>query len=465
MSRHELPKERLGTLDPKGKRIFPHPMAVRGFFRKYRTYVYWALIVFFMVLPWIKIGGHQAVLIDIPNRQFAFFGLTFWAHDIPLIFFLLAGGALTLALVTAVWGRVWCGWACPQTVFIDAIYRKVETWIEGNHTKRMKLDQAPWSKEKIFKKSLKWLAYFIISAHIAHSFAAYFVGAEELLKMSLMAPTENWTTFLIVFFITALLMFDFGWFREQFCVIMCPYGRIQSVLMDDDSLAVVYDPNRGEPRKGYVPEGETQGDCINCFKCVAVCPTGIDIRRGIQMECIACTACIDACDEVMEKIKKPKGLIRYDSEGALSGKPKKVWKPRTFIYLTLVLLSFVGLFYFISQRTDVHLQVLRTYEEPYKKISDNELTNHFKVRLKNQLFDPVKVSIESTSDNIELIAPMFPLELAPGEDSTPHFFVKFKDQLTQESGKHLAPVRFKIISKNSDSEILEQISLVGPIKK
>lgn len=464
MSRHELPEERLGTLDPSGKRIFPHPMAVRGVFRKYRSLFYWALIIFFMVLPWVKIGGHQAVLIDIPNRQFAFFGLTFWAHDIPLIFFLLAGATLTLAFITAVWGRVWCGWACPQTVFIDAIYRKIETWVEGSHVKRMQLDKAVWNKEKIFKKSIKWFLYFIVSTHIAHSFAAYFIGADELIKMSLTSPGENWTAFLIVFFITALLMFNFGWFREQFCVIACPYGRIQSVLMDEDSLAVVYDPKRGEPRKGQVSDGQTQGDCINCYKCVAVCPTGIDIRRGIQMECIACTACIDACDEVMDKIKKPKGLIRYDSERGLEKLKRRFWKPRTFVYLGLVIISFIGLSYFISKRTDIHLQVLRTHEEPYKQINTDTLSNHFKVRLKNQLFDPVTVSLESTNTEFELLAPMFPVKLTPGQDLTPHFFVKFKNTLTDHMGKYIVPVTFKIDSKHTNSEIKLELSLVGPIK-
>ncbi|MEZ4872141.1 MAG: 4Fe-4S binding protein [Bdellovibrionales bacterium] len=232
------------SLDAYGSRVFQYPAEVKGYFRTRRNVVYAILIIIFLALPWIKIGGHQAILLDIPGRQFSFFGIHFWAHDAPLIFFIFAFLTLGLAFVTAIWGRVWCGWACPQTVFIDGIYRRIETWIEGSHLARRKLDLQDWNREKILKRSSKWLAFFVVSFLISHSFLAYFVGSQAIIEYVQHPPSENWTTFLIVMSFTAFLLFDFGWFREQFCIIMCPYGRFQSVLMDESSLAIVYDENR-----------------------------------------------------------------------------------------------------------------------------------------------------------------------------------------------------------------------------
>ena len=291
----ELPEDRLASLDKMGGRLFIYPAQVRGFFRKWRTVTQIILIAIFLLLPWIKIGGQQAVLLDLPGRKFALFGVTFWAHDAPMIFFVLAILTMSLALMTALWGRVWCGWACPQTVFIDGVFRRIEELIEGNHIERRKLDDAPMDAKKFFKRSLKWILFTAVTLVITHSFLAYFVGADRLVEMVQHKPAENWTNFLIILVTSGIILFDFAWFREQFCIIACPYGRFQSVLMGPRSKNVVYDYNRGEPRKGKAPKGE-EADCVNCYRCVQVCPTGVDIRRGTQMECIACTACIDACD-------------------------------------------------------------------------------------------------------------------------------------------------------------------------
>jgi len=308
-----LGDERLSTTDNKGNRIFLYPAEVKGFFRKHRNIVQVALILFFLVLPWLKWNGVQLFLFDIPNRTFHLFGILFKAHDAPLIFLVLAIVTIGLAFITALFGRVWCGWACPQTVFIDGVFRRIETWVQGDYLKRRKLTKDPWTSEKISKISFTWFLYFIVSAIIAHSFVAYFVGSDRLIAMILGTPQENWTAFTIVMGMTLVLLFDFGWFREQFCIIACPYGRIQAVLMDKKSMSVIYDYNRGEPRKDPAVSKDKQGDCVNCRRCVEVCPTGIDIRRGIQMECIGCTSCIDGCDVIMTEVKKPLGLIGYHS--------------------------------------------------------------------------------------------------------------------------------------------------------
>ncbi len=477
-SPYELPEESLASLDEFGNRLFIYPAQVRGFFRKWRSRVYLVLILIFLALPWIKVGGYQSILLDLPRRQFTFFGLTFWAHDAPIIFFILGILTLSLAFFTALYGRVWCGWACPQTVFIDGLFRRIEEWFEGNHIERRKLDQAPVSPLKVFKKSGKWAAYTVASLIMTHSFLAYFVGTEALLEMVTRPPGENWTSFLIILSTTGIILFDFGWFREQFCIIMCPYGRIQSVLLDEHSLTVAYDVARGEPRKSPDVSKDQQGDCISCFKCVAVCPTAIDIRRGQQMECIACTACIDACDEVMEKINKPKGLIRYSTEAALKGLPSKKLRPRVFVYGILILVMFFGLFYSIGQRTDLSIAVIRAIEAPFRKIQqggEEKILNQFKLHIKNQSFEPLHVQFkivpldEGESDAstqvpaIDLISPLNPILLKPGEDHKSQFFVHFSPELTNQLGRADFEIEFTT-RKDGNPEKVERkpLQLIGP---
>ena len=250
MTRGICPKTVRPQWTRNGRRVFVFPAQVRGFWRHARSAVEVFLVILFLTLPWINIGGHQAVLLDIAQRRFSVFGLTFWAHDAPLIFFLLAFLSIGLAFVTAIWGRIWCGWACPQTVFIDGVFRKLEYLIIGSHIQQRNLAKAPWDVKKFFKLSVLWTFFTIASLVIAHSFLAYFVGADRLVEMTRHNPGENWTIFVIMAFITAVVLFDFGWFREQFCIIMCPYGRFQSVLMDDDSITVAYDAGEGGAEEG-----------------------------------------------------------------------------------------------------------------------------------------------------------------------------------------------------------------------
>lgn len=439
-------------LDEYGHRIKFYTAEVRGYFRKCRDWTQAALILFFLVLPWIQIKGHQAVLVDLPGRRFAFFGLTFWAHDAPMVFFILAIAVLSLALVTAIWGRVWCGWACPQTVFIDGVFRKIEFWIEGNHLQRRAADREPLRFSVALRKVLKWVIFAGCSSLIAHSFVAYFVGADALILMIQNPPTENLWLFTFVCVVTAILTFNFGWFREQFCIIMCPYGRFQSVLMDKKSVTVMYDQKRGEPRKG-VQSGD--GDCISCGRCVAVCPTGIDIRNGIQMECIACTACIDACDEIMEKVGKPKGLIRYMS---LLGEKAKIRRPRVLMYGSLLFFISAIFLFLIVRRQDLHVQILRAPETPFQVLSAGSVLNHFRLHIVNQTFEDIVVDLTTPVDwdqeMIQLKMPEQNLKVGPGQFRMVHFFVVFPKSALGPSGELKTELNF--------NRVVAPLTLVGP---
>lgn len=461
---------KLTSVDEYGDRIRIIPAEVKGFYRKHRTWTQFVLLFVFMVLPWTKINGYQTILLNIPDREFALFGMLFRAHDAPLIFFILAAATLGLALITSLWGRVWCGWACPQTVFIDSVFRRIERWTEGSYIERRKLRDGPLTQEKILRSTAKWLLFVLASSIIAHSFVAYFVGSDRLIAMTTGSPAENLKYFIIVLFFTGLVLFDFGWFREQFCVIMCPYGRIQSLLLDKRSLAIVYDVDRGEPRKGS-PEaklpGAKQGDCVSCNRCVQVCPTGIDIRNGLQMECIACTACADACDEIMEKVNKPKGLIRYDT---LDGKKIVYTKPRTIIYLTAIALMVGGLAYAVSSRQTAHYSVLRGLGLPFSFVKNSKdqdvLLNQFRIHIQNQGRIGARYELtlpeELLARGVEVQVAENPLNLAPGEFREWYFFVRFPKEILDEKGQLKTQVNLKDLHDPKSFTSTRELILVGP---
>jgi cytochrome c oxidase accessory protein FixG len=466
-----LPDDRPASFDESGHHVDLTAEYAQGRFRRRRDWVYLALVIVFLVIPWTKFQGHQTIMLDIPGRRFAFFGITFWSHDFPLVFFALGIITMSVTFMTAVWGRIWCGWACPQTVFIDFIYRRIEKWVEGNRYQRLKLAEASMSWSKLGKRSLKWILFWLVSANIAHSFTAYFVGAERLAGMSIASPWDNWVPFVFVSSLTIILMFDFGWFREQFCMIMCPYGRFQSVLLDQDSLAVLYDDGRGEPRKGEQPEGQDHGDCINCFKCVAVCPTGIDIRRGIQLECVACTACIDACDSVMEQIGKPEGLIRYATESEVAGGPKRrYFRFRTIAYGLILAVLVAGLSAAVAQRQILDVKFIRAVGAPYTETtlpdSGVHIINHYKVNLKNQSFETQEVELmlddKASADGVEIVAPTYPLSIDGGEVVKNSVFLKFPKSLTKGSGNYHMFLVIKATSDQSKTTFAEEVNLIGP---
>lgn len=453
------PLEKLSMLDEFGHRRFIIPAEVQGFYRHRRVILQWILLAVFLVIPWTKINGVQTILLNIPDRVFSLFGTTFWAHDGTLLFFIFISVACCFALVTALWGRVWCGWACPQTVFIDGFFRAIERLIEGNHLQRRALRAADLSMSKVGKITLKWLLFALCSSVIAHSFLAYFVGSDKLLSMIQSNPKDNWTPFVLVFSVTGILTFNFGWFREQFCIIMCPYGRFQSVLMDRSTFNVMYDETRGEPRRNLKDPKNQSGDCVSCSKCVQVCPTGIDIRNGLQMECIACTACIDACDDIMKKVGKPSRLIRYAN---ISGRPLRLFRPRILIYASVMIVAMIALSINLIHRKALFVKVLRGTDGVFQLASD-ELShpitiNHFRAHIHNQSGQemPVTVSLENSGPNqpLQLRIPNPTVTVPPGQSQMLHFFVTAPLAVLDQNGRVFAKITF--------NQTEQEITIVGP---
>ena len=366
------------TIADDGSHVFLHPADVKGRFTFGRRLFGLLLIALYVALPWIPIKGQPALFFDLANGRFHIFGLTFLTQDFWLAFFLISGAGFGLFYITSLFGRLWCGWACPYTVFLEHVFRRIERWIDGDANARRKLDKAPWNGPKVVKRLTKHALYVLCAALIAHVFLSYFVSIKGLYGYMQQSPAANLKAFGVVFFLTAVLYFCFAWFREQFCIILCPYGRIQSALTDDDTMIIGYDTARGEPRgKASDPSA---GDCINCHRCVQVCPTGIDIRNGLQLECIGCAACVDACDEIMEKVDRPRGLVRYDSMNGLEGKRRRIVRPRILLYTVLMLFGASFLTFALTKVHDVEMTTTRMSGMPYF-VTDDAVRNQFKLRL------------------------------------------------------------------------------------
>lgn len=395
----DLHSERLGTVDEFGHRVYIHPDEVQGFWKQRRKNFYWFLIGLYLVLPWFNINGRPALQIDIFSREFTFLGFTLHGVEPILFFLMVASGIFFIAFLTSLLGRVWCGWACPQTVFIQSIFWKIDELFEGKARQRRQVEKAPMSLNKLLRRTGKWLAFLLVAIHIAHTFVGYFVGPRNLFWITTHAPAENIGLFTATMILTGIFLLDFGWFREQFCLIACPYGRMQSVLMDENSLVVSYDVKRGEPRRNPVVEKAAEGDCINCYNCVKVCPTGIDIRRGTQLECIACTQCIDACDEIMTKLKKPTGLIRYSSENEINGKPHRKITIRSMIYVSISILFISAFAFFFSASTNLNMVFLRG-RIPFQVVEDTVI-NQFILKLTHQGDKVFRVNFELAESDLK----------------------------------------------------------------
>jgi cytochrome c oxidase accessory protein FixG len=459
-NRYELDPERLATTDEHGNRVYLFPEDVKGRWKDRRTLVYWGLILLYLVLPWFYINGKPALMIDIVHREFTILGFTLHGMEPILFFLMLASGLFFIAFMTSLFGRVWCGWGCPQTVFIQAIFLNIERFIEGKARQREQLEAAPWNLEKVSKRVLKWLIYFLISLHIAHTFIGYFVGPRELFWITLGTPFAHPTMFAATMIATLIILLDFGWFREQFCIIACPYGRIQSVMMDENSLVVAYDTKRGEPRRGTVDRA-AEGDCVNCYNCVKVCPTGIDIRRGTQLECIACTQCIDACDDIMTKLKKPVGLIRYTSETELRGGVRKIITPRSVVYLIAAVVFVSSFVLFFRNSTHLNVVMLRGQGSPFIVSSDSLITNHFTVRLKHQGGRHFEVELQSQDPDVRVTQPISPWTIKQSEVKNVVFFRFHAKQLVNGS----KTIRINLYDHLSGSVVAtKEVHLVGPVE-
>lgn len=387
-------RDKVATVDKQGKRIWIFPTMPRGVLYRARTIVSLIYLVIFFTLPFIKINGHPVFLINILERKFILFGQIFWPQD----FFIFGLGMVLfivfVALFTVVFGRVFCGWVCPQTIFMEMVFRKIEYLIEGNGNEQRLLAKQPWDGDKIFKKSLKWISFWAVSFLIANTFLAYIIGIDQLRRIISEPFYKHAGGFTALIIFTTVFFFVYSWMREQVCTVVCPYGRMQGVLLDKDSIVVTYDHVRGEPR-GKFSKKETRqiGDCIDCAQCVKVCPTGIDIRNGTQLECINCTACIDACNKMMNAVGLPAGLIRYASENNISEKQPARFTGRMKAYTAVMTVLLGVLVFLLGTRSDVSVSVLRTPGQLYQQ-ANSRLSNLYNYKLLNKTYHDKKLELK-----------------------------------------------------------------------
>lgn len=410
----------LGSLHADGSRRTVHPADVNGPWKNRRQVLFAILGAIFVGVPWLRVGGRPAVLLDLPHRSFYLFGAIFTAQDAWLLLFLFTGVGFGLVVLTTVAGRAWCAGACPQTVFVEGVYRRLERWIMGPREARLRRDRETWTAAKLGRTALLWAAYLAASIVIAHAVLGYFFPVRSLLTLLRAGPAAHPEAFAWTMGVTALVLFDFGWFREQFCVVMCPYGRFQSVLTDQDSKVVGYDAKRGEPRGKLHVLGN--GDCVDCRRCVVVCPTAIDIRDGLQLDCIGCTACIDACDDIMKKVEKPAGLIRWDSQRGLAGdKPRSLFRPRIIGYAIAGLVGAAAFGTALWTRTPVQISLQRS--RGGAAVEGDTLTGVLSVEIMNRRGDATHCRLEpSASGDATITLPLADIEVpALGTTRTPVF--------------------------------------------
>lgn len=362
-----------------------YPRQVHGIFAMWRTISVFMLLGTYYLVPWLQYGDRQAVLLDLPNRKFYVFGITFWPQDFFYFAVLLIVAALSLFFFTAIAGRLWCGYACPQTVWTE-VFLWIERKIEGDRNKRMKLDKAPWASHKIFVKGTKHFVWLAFAAWTGFTFVGYFTPIMELGSRIADVSLGPWEWFWIIFYSVATWG-NAGFLREQVCIYMCPYARFQSAMFDKDTLVIAYDEERGEPRgsrkKDADPAEKGLGSCIDCTLCVQVCPTGIDIRDGLQYQCIACSACIDVCNEVMDKMDYPRGLIRYTTDHAKEGKPTHLLRPRVIIYAAILVGILVSLSWAIATRIPLGMDVIRDRNRLYHETGEGLIENVYTIKLLN----------------------------------------------------------------------------------
>ncbi|GAA4242553.1 MULTISPECIES: cytochrome c oxidase accessory protein CcoG [Winogradskyella] len=388
---NEVFRDSIGTIDEEGKRKWVFPKKPSGPLYEKRKLVSYFLLAFLLAAPFIKINGNQFLLFNILERRFNIFGFPFWPQDFYLFVVSMLIGVVFITLFTVGFGRVFCGWICPQTIFLEMVFRRIEYWIDGDRNKQMRLDRQKWDAEKIKKRLLKWFIFLVISFLIANVFLAYLIGGDKLIKYITEGPFEHTGTLIPLLIFTAVFYFVFAWFREQVCIIACPYGRLQGVLLDNKSIVVAYDYKRGEAENGRKKFRKNEdrkalghGDCIDCSQCVNVCPTGIDIRNGTQLECVNCTACIDECDHIMESINLPKGLIRFASEDNIEKKEPFKLTARMKGYIAVLTILIGILAGMLLLRSDVEARILRLPGQLYEHKDNDIISNVYTFKLVNK---------------------------------------------------------------------------------
>ena len=390
-------RDSIGTINQEGKRSWVYPKKPKGRFYDYRKWLSYFLLAFLFSAPFIKINGNQFLLFNVLERRFNIFGFPFWPQDFHLFVISMIIGVVFVTLFTVVFGRIFCGWFCPQTIFLEMVFRRIEYWIEGDRGKQIRLDKQKWNADKLKKRLLKWTLFFIISFLIANVFLAYLIGGDTLLSYIQGSPFDNLNTLISLTIFTGVFYFIFAWFREQVCIIACPYGRLQGVLLDNQSVVVAYDYKRGEKEVGRAKFKKNEdrpasgkGDCIDCKLCVNVCPTGIDIRNGTQLECVNCTACIDECDHMMESVGLPKGLIRYASIDNIEKKTPFKFTNRMKGYAAVLLILVGVLTGMLFLRNDVEATILRLPGQLYEHKENNIISNVYTYKVINKTTDAIE---------------------------------------------------------------------------
>jgi cytochrome c oxidase accessory protein FixG len=426
-------RDHLSTVNEEGKRNWIYPKKPSGRYYKARNIVAVLLLLFFFSGPFITINGQPLLLLNILERKFVIFGMAFWPQDLHLLLFGALSFIVFIVLFTAVFGRLWCGWACPQTIFMEMVFRRVEYWIEGDRAKQIRLNSSPWNWNKMWRKTLKHGVFFGMAFLISNLFLAYIIGKDELFTIITDPPSQHLAGLSAITIFSGVFYGVFAFMREQVCHFICPYGRMQSVLLDNNSINVMYDYKRGEPR-GKVSERNDVGgkatlddlglspvsdfgDCIDCHQCVRVCPMGIDIRNGTQLECVHCTACIDACDDVMEKIDKPRGLIRYSSENAIREEKEKILTPRVAGYSGILAVLLVTFFVLLGMRPDTETSILRQPGTLFQSLPDDNYSNIYEIKVINKTFETIDYEVKLLQPKGEL-NPLGDVSEVPPQGST-----------------------------------------------
>lgn len=431
-------RDRIGTVDEHGKRKWIYAHKPKGKFYNIRTILSVFYFIVFFGLPFVHIDGRPLFLFNIPNARFILFGKVFWPQDFFIFGLTMITFVVFIILFTAAFGRLFCGWACPQTNFMEMMFRKVEYWILGDAPAQRLLKNAPWTGKKIAKVGLKHLVFYMLSFVIANFFLAYIIGIKELEKIIVEPVSEHVVGFSAILVFSAVFYAVYAFFREQACIVVCPYGRLQSVLLDKNSMIVAYDYKRGEPRGNAkkAHDGEL-GDCIDCHQCVRVCPTGIDIRNGVQMECVGCTACIDACDSIMDKIGKPRGLIRYASENSIANGEPLRYTTRMKLYTGVLGVVVLLLSVLLATRADIDATIMRTPGMLFQERGTDSITNLYNIKMVNKTTEdiPLSIRLEGIDGKVEVIGKPTIHVVKEGQGSGSFFVVLPRKSIRERNTK------------------------------
>lgn len=461
MNKDESFRDSVSTIDQKGKRVWITPQKPHGKFYEARKWVSYGCLAILFLIPFIKVNGNPLLLLNVLERKFIIFGLIFWPQDFFLFGLTMLTFVVFIVLFTSIFGRLWCGWTCPQTVFMEMVFRRIEYFIEGDGSQQKALNKSEWNTEKILKKGIKHIIFYAVSFAIANTFLAYIIGIDELYKIATEPIEQHTSGFLAILIFSGVFYGVFAHFREQVCLVVCPYGRLQGVLLDKNSIVVAYDYVRGEPRKLFRKNEERRaGDCIDCHQCVRVCPTGIDIRNGTQLECINCTACIDACDHMMDSVGLDKGLIRYASEDGIAKKQKLRFTTRIALYSALLTILLTGLGIGIALRSDTETTILRTPGMLFQKQPDGRISNLYNYKIVNKTTEdfPVQLKLENIKGEIRLVGDQRNLEAKNQAISEGEFFV-----ITEQSEVKQRKTKIKIGVYSGDKKIeTVKTTFMGP---